>query len=208
MTRTNRVRPDGSLAAHPAQGAFMGNRGCLHDEAGAIRRAFVGKAWITCTLNLRPGGTPRPHDQPGRYTPLFFTDEAVACAAGHRPCFECRRAVAKDFAAAWTRAFGTAARAREMDAVLHSGRWDRASRQRLRPLGTVGGAPDGVFFLWNGAPHLVWQGSARPWSFEGYGSARPLPQGQHPVLTPEPLVKVMRAGWRPILSRDEDRPNW
>ena len=97
MPCANRVQPDGCLDIHPARGAFMGNRGCLHDAQGLVRRAYKSKAWIICTLREKPGRGAVPQWQPNRYTPLFFLDEAVACAAGHRPCAECRRAAYNAF---------------------------------------------------------------------------------------------------------------
>lgn len=155
MTRTNRVQPDGTFLPGPARGAFMGNRGCLHDNAGVIRRRHQGKLWITCTLREKPDRGAVPQTAPGRYTQLFFNDEAVACAAGHRPCAECRRDVYNDFRAAWARAFGTKAGAAEMDVILHSARFDAATRQAKRHQAEAASLPAGCFILWNGAPHLM-----------------------------------------------------
>lgn len=208
MTRANRVQPDGSFATVPARGGFMGNRGCLHDAAGVIRRGHQVRRWITCTLREKPGRGAVPQSVPGRYTPLFFLDEAVACAAGHRPCAECRRAVYDDFRAAWTRAFGAVEGAAGMDAVLHRARWDGTARAPRRYWEEVASLPDGCFVRFAGQAHLVWDGGLRPYRAEGYGPAIALPQGTVPVLTPEPLVRVMAAGWRPVLSATEDRPNW
>src|SRR5215218_6986529 len=90
MTLQNRVTPLGDLVAEPARGLVYGNRGCLHDEQGRIRRRFAVKRWIACRLEFR-GRRRSPLQQPGRYTELFFLDEVTALAAGHRPCAECRR---------------------------------------------------------------------------------------------------------------------
>src|SRR3954469_18277217 len=90
MALQNRVTPLGELLADPARGLVYGNRGCLHDEAGRIRRPFAVKRWIACRLEF-PGRRRARLLQPGRYTELFFLDEATAFAAGHRPCAECRR---------------------------------------------------------------------------------------------------------------------
>lgn len=208
MTRANRVQPDGSFATQPARGAFMGNRGCLHDDAGVIRRRHQGKAWITCTLREKPGRGAVPQAVPGRYTPLFFLDEAVACAAGHRPCAECRRAVYHDFRAAWGRAFGVVPKAAEMDAILHAARIHPATRQPRRNLAEAATLPVGCFILWNGAPHLLAAQGLLPYGTEGYGTPQPCPYGPVTVLTPQPLVEVMRSGWQPVLGAAADRPNW
>ena len=90
MPLQNRVTPLGELIADPARGLVYGNRGCLHDATGRIRRTFAVKRWIACRLEFK-GRRRSPLLQPGRYTELFFLDEATAFAAGHRPCAECRR---------------------------------------------------------------------------------------------------------------------
>ena len=90
VPRQNRVTPLGELIADPARGLVYGNRGCLHDGAGRIRRRYNGKRWIACRLSFR-GWHRAPLMQPGRFTELFFLDEATAFAAGHRPCALCRR---------------------------------------------------------------------------------------------------------------------
>lgn len=208
MTRANRVQPDSTFLTVPARGAFMGNRGCLHDDAGVIRRRHQGKLWITCTLREKPGRGAVPQAAPGRYTPLFFIDEAVACAAGHRPCAECRRAVYNDFRAAWGRAFGAVASAAEMDRVLHAARLDPVTRQPRRHEAEARSLPAGCFILWNDTPHLLRAAEMRPYAVTGYGTPLPRPEGAVTVLTPAPLVAVMAAGWQPCLSAEADRPNW
>jgi hypothetical protein len=202
MPRANRVQPDGSFGTVPARGAFMGNRGCLHDAEGVIRRRFSTKGWITCTLHEKPGRGPHPFPVPGRWTPLFFQDEAVACAAGHRPCAECRRAVYNDFRAAWGRAFGGVVKAAEMDRVLH------AARLGPRAMALLDDLPPGAFFLWHGQPWLQGDGHALPWRPAGFGEPIPTPRGPAEILTPAPLVAVMRAGWRPVMAQSDNRPNW
>jgi len=100
----NRVTPRGDIIATPARGTLMGNRGCLHDEARRIVRPIVGgyRAWVTCVLTFK--GRRRPVMRPGRYTELFFLDEATALAAGHRPCAECQRQRYQLFRAHWAAA--------------------------------------------------------------------------------------------------------
>ncbi|HTJ10817.1 MAG TPA: hypothetical protein VL547_02270, partial [Dinghuibacter sp.] len=95
----NRVDPYGNIIFTPARGAWMGNRGLLHDAQQHIRRPFRLKAWIICVLQFK--GRHRPVMAPGQYTELFFLDEATALSAGHRPCAECRREDFNRFKAAW-----------------------------------------------------------------------------------------------------------
>ncbi|MBC7738719.1 MAG: hypothetical protein H7245_16215 [Candidatus Saccharibacteria bacterium] len=207
MARPNRVQPDGSLATAPLRGQFMGNRGCLHDAQGVITRRFQGTRWITCTLAEKPARCKVALDQPGRYTPLFFADEAVACAAGHRPCAECRKAVYRDFGAAWGRAFGSLPKAFEMDRVLHAARLDGRKAQR-HFVAAADDLPDGAFILWQDRAHLIQQRVVVPYDAAGYGAPVPRPCGEVQVMTPAPLVAVMRAGWQPVMAARLDRPDW
>ena len=195
MARQNRVWPTGEIVAHPARGMFMGNRGCLHDAAGHLCAArWRHRAWITCALSFK--GRKRELMAPGRYTELFFMDEAVACAAGHRPCAECRRAAWRGFAAAWASAFG-AMRAAEIDRALHAARLEgRSQRRHMAEAATL---PEGAMALIGGTLHLIRPGQAQPWGPDGYGQAAPLPRGPVTVLTPAPIIAVLRAGWRPVL---------
>jgi len=209
MPHPNRLQPDGTFLATPARGGFMGNRGRLHDAAGTIGPAtWRGTAWITCTPRPKPGRPPQGVTPPNGYTRLFFHDEAVACAAGHRPCAECRRAVYNDFRAAWARAFGTTPKADEIDATLHAARIDPATRAQRRHGADLSTLPDGAFILWQGGPHLVQGHGLRPYRPDGYAAPVPRPQAQVTVLTPAPLVRVMQAGWHPVLSAADDRTNW
>lgn len=182
--RQNRVDPMGALHASAARGGWMGNRGCLHDAAGTIRRAFVGKRWITCRLSFK--GRRRALMQPGRYTELFFLDEATACAAGHRPCAECRRDDWCSFAAFWTRAHGDTG-AEALDARLH------AARLAPRPTLDAADVPLGAMALAD-APLLRNAAGWWRWSFDGYTQA-PAPCAPVTLLTPAPLAVLMALGW-------------
>jgi hypothetical protein len=183
MPLRNRVTPLGDLVAVPERGLVYGNRGCLHDADGTVRRSYQVKRWIACRLEFR--GRYRGVMPPGRYTALFFLDEATAFAAGHRPCYECRRDDYERYRALW----GGAPRAGEMDDVLH------AERLGPRPERPLRGLPDGVFVLIDGAPWLVLGGEALRWTPGGYAERRPPPSGRLPVLTPASTVEVLRAGW-------------
>ena len=149
----NRVTPLGELIAHPARGLVYGNRGCLHDAEGRIRRRYQVTRWIACRLEFR-GCRRSPLMQPGRYTELFFLDEATALAAGHRPCAECRREDYDCFTSVWRDLHGDAG-ADAIDARLHGERIDPETRgHRLHPA-AADALPDGAFVLRDGSPRLV-----------------------------------------------------
>jgi hypothetical protein len=196
----NRVMPTGEIVADPARGLMMGNRGCLHGKGrqlGASR--WRSQLWICCVLDWK--GRRRDPMPPGRWTALFFLDEATALAAGHRPCAYCRRRDFLDFAEAW-RAAGRLARrplANEMDPVLHRERVDPRRRQ-LTHQASVGGLPDGVMIRAGGRIWLFLAGQLRPWSFHGYGApATVAVPGMVEVLTPPSIVAAIAAGYRPLL---------
>jgi len=196
MPRQNRVQPDGQIIAHPARGLLMGNRGILHDGSGQLGRArWRHPHWITCLTAFK--GRKRPLMAPGRYTELFFLDEAVASAAGHRPCAECRRADWLRFRALWSGIYGPADAA-AIDRALHAARLTPERRQcrHQAPADTL---PEGAMVLWRNAVHLVTARGLHPHSPAGYGPPQPRPEGMLEVLTPAPLVAVMAAGWRPVL---------
>jgi hypothetical protein len=180
------VTPLGELVAHPARGLVYGNRGCLHDDAGEIQRRWQVRRWIACVLDFK--GRTRELLQPGRYTELFFLDEATAFAAGHRPCAECRR---PDYLRYLASAGGRGAD--ELDARLHAERVD--GRERRLHAVRFAELPDGAFVLDAGRPWLVLGGELLAWSPGGYGERRPRPAGTAAVLTPPTTLSVLRAGW-------------
>jgi hypothetical protein len=200
----NRVTPRGELVRTAARGTLMGNRGRLHDEARRIVRRLVPgyRAWVTCRLEFR--GRRGTVMTPGRYTELFFLDEATALAAGHRPCGECRRADYGRFKAAWLagnadRGLGSAAGIAAIDRVLHRDRLDDGGGQRTFP-SRLGDLPDGVFVALPDDPGawLLWQGALWPWSAEGYGRPCPAaPPLRVTVLTPRSTVAAIGAGYVP-----------
>ena len=200
MPLQNRVTPAGEIVADPSRGLMMGNRGCLHGpgrELGVSR--WRSKLWICCVLNWRD--VQRDPMPPGRWTALFFLDEATALAAGHRPCAYCRRGDFLDFAEAWRAARGLARRPRagEMDSILHRERVDRARRQITRQV-PAGELPDGVMIRAGGVTGLLINGRPRPWSFHGYGAAAGV-GGPGPVelLTPPSIVAAITAGYQPLV---------
>lgn len=190
MPRPNRVTPFGTLAVVPERGAFMGNRGCLHDAEGRIRRRWATRAWICCVLSFKDRRVPL--DAPGRYTPLFFLDEATALAAGHRPCAECRRADYLRFRARWAEGNGWPGLpfAPDMDRRLHA---DRQSPHTA----ALAGLPDGTMVAPTpSAAMLLWRGRLHAWSHAGYGPPEPAP-ATAAVLTPRSTVAALAAGYRP-----------
>jgi hypothetical protein len=186
MPLQNRVTPLGELVEHPARGLVYGNRGCLHDGERRIRRSWQVKRWIACRLEFK--GRTRMLMQPGRYTELFFLDEATAFAAGHRPCAECRRPDYDRFVGL------VGLRADAIDERLHGERLD-GSERRLHPA-RASGLPDGAFVLEDGEPWLVLGGELLRWTPSGYSERRPRPDGETLLLTPPTLVDVLRSGWR------------
>lgn len=188
--------PTGEIVAHPARGLLTGNRGILHDGKALGARRWTHPHWISCALEWK--GARRVPMSPGTWTELFFLDEAVALAAGHRPCALCRREAFQRFRLAWTAALGGGATAPEMDRTLHRARVSRDRRQR-RHEAPAAGLPDGTFILWNNAPHLLTGQGARRFRPDGYALPFSRPDGPVTVLTPAPMVVALAAGYRPIL---------
>jgi hypothetical protein len=194
MPLQNRVDPYGRIFRTPARGTFFGNRGgALHNDRREIVRSYTNRRWITCVLQFKDRH--REVMTPGRYTELFFLDEAVAFAAGHRPCAECRRARFNAFREAW--GGGPALRAPEIDAELHAARIDRQGRKVTYEV-PLCGLPDGCFIEKDGGAWLVWRDMLLPWQPEGYGPAIPRPGDLSvTVLTPRPIVECFHRGYRP-----------
>jgi hypothetical protein len=197
----NRVMPTGQIVSHPARGMLMGNRGCIHSPERTLGvTRWRTKMWISCVLDW--GGRRRDVMPPGRWTALFFLDEATALAAGHRPCGYCRRADHLWFAESWRAAQAMAVRPRagEMDACLHAERVDRRTRSQVTRPVLAGGLPDGVMVSYNGAPALVCGSALLLWSLDGYGAPVPLgPRAPADLLTPPSIVAVLAAGYRPLV---------
>jgi hypothetical protein len=180
MPLQNRVTPLGELIAHPARGLVYGNRGCLHDAGGRIRRHHNGRRWIACRLRFR-GWHRSPLLQPGRFTELFFLDEATAFAAGHRPCALCRREDYNRFLEIVGEPGADA-----IDARLHAERFRHHEVSELA---------DGAFVLHEGAPWLVLGDQLLRWTPAGYTDRVPRPAGPATLITPPTLLTVLRAGW-------------
>jgi hypothetical protein len=197
MRLQNRVDPFGELFVDSARGTMFGNRGGrFHtDDRALTRRRWVSRAWICCVLAFKN----RQRDVwGGSYTELFFLDEVTALAAGHRPCFECRRKDAVAFAQAWQQAYKLRAppRAGEMDEVLHRERLDgRAKRPHRRAIGDL---PEGAVIAGEQGAFAVRDNSLLQWTPAGYAVRRRRPgAGTVDVLTPPSILAVRVTGYRP-----------
>lgn len=190
----NRVLATGEIIAHPARGRFMGNRGILHDNCKQLGRArWTHKAWVTCRLVWKDWH--REVMTPGAYTELFFMDEAVALAAGHRPCGLCRHAAYTDY----RDAVGIGGPIGVLDKVLHEARAvprifsQRRERVEARHL------PSGVIVLQD-EPKLIWGDAMYPVRPDGYGAAEARLTGEMTVLTPKPSREALANGYKPEVA--------
>jgi hypothetical protein len=195
----NRVTPRGDIVAVPARGAWMGNRGRLHKGDGRrdVFRDHQTKAWLVCTLSFKDRHLSQW--QPGHYTLLFFLDEAVAFAAGHRPCAECRRADYNAYRSGWAASHdGRPLLAREMDERLHRER--RPATAVSRPVSAMDwrDLPDGVFVVAEERDAVVVGDHLAVWNGMDYAYGRHLPRprgGVARVLTPPSTTGVLRSGY-------------
>lgn len=208
MPYQNRVDPFGTIHPVPDRGLFTGNRGIIHDPAtrGLLRRRWSSKAWIVCDcaykgLRRDVMGANGPNGSPG-WTNLFFLDEVTALAAGHRPCFTCRRRAAESFAGHFADAFGVSwPKANEIDTRLHDERL--ASGGRAKPLNAsdLPRLPDGAMIASGTSAWTVRRHQALPWSFAGYGAPVPfanLDETPLALVTPPTIVAILRSGFRPV----------
>jgi hypothetical protein len=199
MALRNRVTPLNEIVADPARGLVYGNRGCLHDAEGRIRRVYAVRRWIACRLEFK-GRRRGPLLQPGRFTELFFLDEATAFAAGHRPCALCRREDYFRLSEIWSELHPGRRGADAIDAQLQRERIDPVTRAQRQHDGALDVLPDGAFVLRDGAPALVLGPELLRWAPAGYVARSPRPAGERALLiTPPSLVGVLRAGWRPLV---------
>ena len=203
MPRQNRVDPFGKIIAVPDRGMFMGNRGCLHDAAGRIKRRWALKRWIICLTCFK--GRQRRLMQPGRYTELFFLDEATGLAAGHRPCSECQRDRYKLFLE-YFRLGGDVSpgkmSASQMDDCLHVHRVDSDGR-KVTWQAALPDLPTGVMFVMPdkpSAPMMVWGNRSLTWTPAGYTAADDHGRDTKVnVLTPKQTAATVVAGYVPAI---------
>lgn len=199
MPLQNRVTPTGEIIATPERGLFTGNRGIIHDPATRtlLKKRWSTPAWLTCLCEFR--GRRRKVMGGRSWTELFFLDEATAFAAGHRPCFFCRREDAMRFRAAWESGNRVGdLRAPDMDAVLHRERLDKG-KKRLHPLPMrLDDLPDGAMVQEGAASFLIARGRAFRWSPGGYSKTE-APLKQAMLLTPPSTLRAFTAGYRVVL---------
>jgi hypothetical protein len=199
MPLQNRVTPFGDIVAIAQRGLYMGNRGIIHDPATKtlLKKRWATKAWLICVCEYK--GRRREVMGGRSWTELFFLDEAVALAAGHRPCFFCRRQAAEAFRAAWTEARGGEVPfAPEMDAVLHEERLDHGRKRLHMVPGDVRELPDGAVITADGAAYTLARTRAFRWTEQGYQPAQETPRADG-LLTPPSTLLAIRAGYRPAL---------
>ena len=195
MPARNRVTPMGDVVAIPLRGAWTGNRGILH-RGREIVRFHASDLWITCVLEFR--GRWREQWQPHHYTFLYFHDEAVSLAAGHRPCAECRRVSYSAYRAAWAEARAVALpSAKQMNRQLHGERIVRGTHRRRLHGTPWADLPDGTFVWLDCAAHIVLGSQLTKWTHDGYGAhcARPT-RGTANAITPPASIAALRAGYR------------
>ena len=195
MSLQNRVEPYGELLATPARGTMFGNRGGKfhRDDKTLAAGRWVSRQWICCVLNFKG----RQRKVWGRYyTELFFLDEVTALAAGHRPCFECRRKDAEQFALLFSGKKRRASAA-AMDKVLHSERLNGKAKRSHR--GKLDSLPDGAMISLDGDAFAVRGHSLLMWAPDGYSRPRSRPHGiDVDVLTPPSILTVLRRGYVPL----------
>ncbi|HEX5509638.1 MAG TPA: hypothetical protein VFX37_14140, partial [Pseudolabrys sp.] len=198
----NRVSPLGELFAISARGTLMGNRGGkFHTEDKKLTsRRWVSRQWICCVLDFRN----RHRDVWDRYyTELFFLDEVTAFAAGHRPCFECRRKNAEEFARLFSSKRQRAS-APAMDKILHEERLDGKEKRTYKR--KIDALPDGAMIVLGGGPYAVRRNRLFHWTPSGYAGAKRRPRDVSvDVLTPPSMLRVLKAGYLPLWHGSVDR---
>ena len=199
----NRVDPFGNLIKTLARGSWMGNRGILHNDEQEVLRPYKLNAWITCKLEFK--GRRREVMAPKRYTELFFLDEATSFAAGHRPCFECRRNDYNRFKTLWIKGnpeynFDEETPIKEIDDILHRERIDE-NNMKLTYEEDINAIPNGTFVLIDNKPYLVFGKNIYLWTPFGYEKGMALPASDTlTVLTPKSVVNTFRVGYLPQIS--------
>jgi hypothetical protein len=193
----------GEIIRTPARGAWMGNRGLLHNDKQEIVRPFRLLAWITCVLAFKD--RKRIVMSPGLYTELFFLDEATAFAAGHRPCYECRRADYQKFKQYWLQGnpayhFNEKTSITEIDTIIHRERMN-ADRSKVTFPADIGKLPDGTFVLIDEKPFLIKDELLYAWTPAGYGTGITRPHKMEVgVLTPYSIINTFKAGYVPLMG--------
>ncbi len=202
--RRNRVTPLGDIVAIPLRCAWTGNRGILHRGTEVVR-FHASDLWITCALEFR--GWRMRQWAPGHYTALFFHDEAVSLAAGHRPCALCRRTAYQEFRETMAAGLGIdVPSARDLDRRLHAERIVRGTHHRQVHSATWASLPRGAFVLLDDLPAVVLEDAVVPWTPRGYATAqRRPPSGSARLITPPSTVAALRSGYRAQVDASAER---
>lgn len=203
MPRKNRVDPFGQIIAVSARGTLMGNRGVIHSSDGSIKKLWRSKSWITCLLEFKD--QKRDIMSSGKYTELFFLDEATSFSAGHRPCSTCRHQNFKRFKSLWLSANShklglNATNIDNIDNILHT--------ERILPDNTKNIYKEKLCKLPNGTmlslsdedslAYLLVNGLLLEWSPFGYTNClRISPDHLVNVLTPKSVVSTFLGGYSP-----------
>jgi hypothetical protein len=199
MPLQNRVTPLGDVIATPERGLVYANRGCIHDATGAVRNRYPTRRWIACQLEFN-GRHRRPLMAPGKFTELFFLDEATALAAGHRPCGECRFKDYEHLTAMWAELHPGQNGADAIDEQLDAERRDPQTKQRRFHEAPMADLPDGTFVLVENQPHLVLGSHLHRWSPAGYTARTGRPAASNTtVITPPSLVALLAADRTPLV---------
>jgi hypothetical protein len=200
MPLQNRVTPLGTLIATPERGLVYANRGCIHDAHGRIRDRYPTRRWIACQLDWG-GRHRRPLMAPGKFTELFFLDEATALAAGHRPCGECRYRDYEHLTAMWAELHPGQNGADAIDEQLDAERRDPCTKRRRFHEAPMDDLPDGTFVLHGNEPHLALGSELLRWSPAGYTTRRARPAGpaRATVITPPSLVALLATDRTPLV---------
>ena len=198
----NRVDPFGQFIKTSARGSWMGNRGVIHKH-NQITKPFKHQTWITCMLEFK--GRKRTVMTPDHWTELFFLDEATAFAAGHRPCFECRRYDAKRFKSCWIKGnpihnFSMTTSISKIDAIIHRERIDNEKKKVMHQC-ISSGIPEGTFVLMNDEPFVCAKGRLHRWTAFGYEDSIAMPEASTlTILTPYSIVNAFRANYTPQIK--------
>ncbi|NTF33742.1 hypothetical protein [Rhizobium skierniewicense] len=199
MTLQNRVDPFGDIVALPLRGLFTGNRGMIHDPQTKTltTKRWTSKAWLVCNCDYKK--VRRDVMATRSWTELFFFDEATALAAGHRPCFQCRRDDADRFRSAWAAGNGVSPpSSKDMDSVLHRERLQSRRKRLNMLLSPLEHLPDGAMIAAAGNAFLIVDGKPYHWDADGYQPVQTLPFVDG-LLTPPSTLNTLRAGYTPRL---------
>jgi hypothetical protein len=201
MPLQNRINPMGELEAIKSRGAFLGNRGIIHNEQKKIISSFKIKGWVTCRLEFK--GRKRELMAKGRYTELFFLDEATALSAGHRPCAECRRKRYNEFKLKWLQAnesllINDSTSIASIDKIIHQDRIYK--KQKVTYQDKMNLLPKGTMIQINSINYLIWNNKVFKWTFEGYEISNiDITNNNVIVLTPKSYVEMFKKGFVPTV---------